>query len=115
MPETSDRAAYSDDLLAALDGLVAHHGLEDVIGALLAVTREAGRPYGASTPMKDDGEIAGHGPCFHCGADTPVGEVWEADDDGVLCLVRCGTCGKDYAEYYTLEEEQTRLAEANQG
>lgn len=113
MNQDPARTAVSDDLRAAVGGLVARHGLAAVVGALLEATREAGTPYGASTPVQDSGTLGGHGACFHCGAHTPVGEVWEADDDGVLCLVRCGTCGRDYAEYYTMEEERTRRAEAN--
>lgn len=92
------------DLSASVRALVQTHGLQAVVEELLAATREAGTPYGASTPRKADGTLQGHRPCFHCGADTPSGEVWEADDDGVLCMVRCQTCGQDYAEFYTVDE-----------
>lgn len=88
------------DLATSIRDLVDDHGLEPVIQAVLAATREAGTPYGAMTPRSDDGTLEGHRPCFHCGASTPTGEVWDASEDGVVCTVRCGTCGRDYAEFY---------------
>ncbi|MEM1054799.1 MAG: hypothetical protein AAGI52_04680 [Bacteroidota bacterium] len=113
MTETPASAHIPDGLREALDGLIGHHGLEAVVGALLEATRAAGTPYGASTPVGKNGRLSGHRPCFHCGANTPVGEVWEAQEEGVLCMVRCGTCGRDYAEFYTIEEEGARLAREN--
>ena len=92
------------DLSASVRALVAEHGLDAVAAAVLDASREAGVPYGASTPREADGTLRGHRPCFHCGADAPSGEVWDASDDGVLCTVRCGECGRDYAEFYTVEE-----------
>jgi hypothetical protein len=94
-----------------LDALVADYGLTAVLGAALSASAEAGTPYGASTPVGDDGTLSGHGPCYHCGARQPSGEMWEADDGGVLCTVRCGACGRDYGEYYTMEADKTEAAQ----
>lgn len=108
-PATLDVPA---DLQSAIDALAADHGLAAVIGAVLDASSRAGTPYGASTPVDEDGHLNGHGPCFHCGASEPTGEMWEADDQGVLCTVRCGACGQDYGEYYTIEPEKTEAAQA---
>ena len=94
----------SDPLRSDLAALADAHGLEAVLEAALALSRREGRPYGATTPRDAAGTLRGHGPCLHCGATEPTGEVWETDDDGVLCLVRCGACGQDYAEYYTPDD-----------
>ena len=111
MTDDPSRLDVPGALQDSLDALVREHGLAAVLGAVLNASERAGTPYGASTPVDKDGKLSGHGPCYHCGAQKPSGEMWEADDEGVLCTVRCGACGRDYGEYYTIEHSRTEAAQ----
>ncbi|MEL6616049.1 MAG: hypothetical protein AAFQ43_09945 [Bacteroidota bacterium] len=111
MTQDPSRIDIPADLRSAIDALAAEHGLAAVIGAVLDASTRAGTPYGASTPVNNVGTLNGHGPCFHCGASQPTGEMWEADETGVLCTVRCGACGRDYGEYYFLDPDRAEAAQ----